>query len=146
MRRFCALTLAPVMALAFFFVGTPAANAFGAEVLGCAWWNDPWVANNCGSSVGLVTFSAHNLSGTYSYNWTFTLGGNPITFAPCNGTQSACLNSGCTATSSTCAINDDGAKRDSTLVASLRLTQAGQSRTITATAIVEASSSDCRTC
>ncbi|HJQ01026.1 MAG TPA: hypothetical protein VJ851_05460 [Jatrophihabitans sp.] len=134
MRRFWTLLLTPVLAVAFFMVGSPAANAFGAEVLGCSWNSGPWIANNCGGSDGLLTFSAHNLSGTYSYSWTLT------------GYPSLTIVSGCTATSSTCTVDTgDGALRDHTLTASLTLTQSGQSRTITAKATVYANG-DCLTC
>jgi hypothetical protein len=42
--------------MAFFLVGSPAANAFGSEVLGCAWNGGTWIANNCGGGVDNLTF------------------------------------------------------------------------------------------
>jgi hypothetical protein len=133
MRRFWTLLLTPVLTLAFFVLGSPAANAFGSEVLGCD-WGTGWVANNCGGGNGLVTFSAHNLSGTYSYSWTLT------------GYGATNISSGCTATSSTCTVNTgNGGLNDRTLTASLTLTQSGRSRTITAQATVWASG-DCLKC
>jgi hypothetical protein len=82
-----------VLAVTCFLVRSPAANAFGAEVLGCSWNGGAWIANDCGYGDGDVTFSAHNLSGSHSY---------PL--------------------------------HDKLITASLRPTQSGQSRTVTATA------------
>jgi hypothetical protein len=125
MRRFWTLLLTPVLALAFFMVASPNANAFGAEVLGCSWGSGPWIANNCGGGDYTLTFSAHNLSGTYSYSWTLT------------GSSTTTITSGCTATSSTCTVNADPlGRQDQTLTASLTLTQSGRSRTITAQATI----------
>ena len=133
MRRFWTLLLTPVLALAFFLVGNPAANAFGSEVLGCAWNGGTWVANNCGGGVDNLTFSPHNLSGSYSYSWTVKYGASTVT-SPCTSGIEPCILSGCTTTSSTCTIyaEDPYPLHDKVITASLRLTQSGQSRTITA--------------
>jgi hypothetical protein len=144
MRRFWTLLLTPVLALAFFMVASPAANAFGGEVLGCSWGSSAWVANNCGGGYDLVTFSAHNLSGTYSYSWTIK---NDFgsTINACNGVTFPCLYSGCTTTSSSCTLNAYGPTHDRVYTASLQLTQSGQSRTITAQATGFADP-PCKTC
>ncbi|MEO6500365.1 MAG: hypothetical protein ABIQ09_00460 [Jatrophihabitantaceae bacterium] len=138
MRKFWSLALASVLALATFFLVSPAANAFGAEVLGCKYGTTSWTANSCGPGLGVVTFSPNNLSGDYSYGWTITEG-VPIT-TPCSSTSGApCISAGCTTTSSTCAVKvqpSQAAQRR--IVASLVLYQSGQSRTIQATAIVAA--------
>lgn len=133
MRRFWTLLLAPVLAMTFFIVASPAAHAFGAEVLGCSWNGGSWIANNCGGNNGLVTFSARNLSGSYSYSWTLKVNSSTISNG-CNGVSEPCIYSGCTTTSSTCTVSTYGALHDRVLTASLRLTQSGQSRTITAQA------------
>jgi hypothetical protein len=132
MRRFWTLLLTPVLTLAFFMAGSPAANAFGAEVLGCSWGSGPWIANDCGGGDGLVTFSAHYLSGSYSYSWTLN--------------RSVTIISGCNATSSTCTVDPPvlGLK-PGLLRATLTLTQSGQSRTISAVAELDYNA-DCRTC
>jgi len=76
MRKLLAAAVALVSALAFFVVGSPAANAFGSEVLGCYVENPPWLANSCDSAgnepaYGLtpIYFSPHNTSGTYTTSW-----------------------------------------------------------------------------
>lgn len=132
MRRFSTLLLTSVLALAFFVARSPAANAFGGEVLGCAWSGSAWIANDCGTGTGPITFSAHNLSGSYSYSWTLNWS-KPII-------------SGCTATSSTCTVDAGTAGlRPRTLRATLTLTQSGQSRTISAQATIDYNI-DCTTC
>ena len=87
MRRFWAVVLAAVLALAFFIVGNPAANAFGSEVLGCSIKGATWTANSCtaagghGDPVG-IQYSPRNLSGAYSMSWIVTDPyGNTITQA-----------------------------------------------------------------
>jgi hypothetical protein len=132
MRRLWTLLVTPLLALAVFLVGNPAANAFGSEVLGCAWDGGSWIANNCGSGTAEVTFSAHNLSGSSTYSWTLTIGGS--TFSNSCAGVTPCIVSGCTATSSSCTVADDEFVHSRVLTASLQLTQAGHSRTITATA------------
>lgn len=138
MRRFWALALTSIFALALFVLGTPAANAFGAEVLGCKFGSaSSWTANSCSGSYG-VTFSPSNLSGTYTFGWTVTQNGTPITNMCSSGTGGACIDSGCTATSSTCTVYPQASLYSTeTAVATLVLTQSGQSRTIQATATVD---------
>jgi hypothetical protein len=134
MRKFWTLALTPLLALAFFLVGAPSANAFGSEVLGCAWNGGGWVASNCGGGSGQVVFSAHNLSGSYSYSWTIVndLG---YSYGPCTG-ATPCIISGCTATSSTCTLAAEGPLHDRVVTASLTLHQSGLSRTIQAKATI----------
>lgn len=135
MRIFRNLVLAPVLALAFFVVGTPAANAFGTEVLGCKYGSASWTANSCSGAFDLVTFSPSNLSGSYSYGWTLTQNGNTVTNICGSGAYGTCISSGCTSTSSTCTVDIQGTLHyTTTVVASLVLTQSGQSRTIQASA------------
>ena len=148
MRKLWAAVLSPVLALAFFVMGSPAANAFGSEVLGCGYPGSTWTATQC-SGVGgnLVQFVPHYLSGTYSYQWTLTYSsGTPIT-ATCSATSPVpCISSGCTSTSSSCTILTQDALQTKTYVATLRLTQAGKSRTIQASAVVTPYPEPCRTC
>ena len=135
MRKFWTLMLAPVVALAFFVLGTPAAHAFGTEVLGCTFGSASWTANSCSGPYGDATFSPSNLSGAYSYGWTITQYGAPVTNVCGSGTYGTCIYSGCTATSSTCSVNIAGNLYSSeTVVATLVLTQSGQSRSIQASA------------
>lgn len=147
MRRFVTFLLSPVLALAFFLAGSPAANAFGSEVLGCAWNGGPWIANNCGSNNYNLTFSARNLSGSYSYSWTVKYASSTLT-TPCGSGIDPCILSGCTATSSSCTIYADNPwpAGDKVVTASLRLTQSGQSRTITASATNDSFTPACPTC
>ncbi len=146
MRRFLTLLLTPLLVLTFFLADSPAANAFGSEVLGCSWNGGPWVANGCGASDGSLTFSPHNLSGTYSYSWTITYGAFTVTNTCGNGLE-PCL-SGCTTTSSSCTILADNPwpAQSKPVTASLQLTQSGQSRTITASATVYSYKPDCTRC
>ncbi|MEO7260523.1 MAG: hypothetical protein ABI047_04610 [Jatrophihabitantaceae bacterium] len=147
MRRFWTLVLTPVLALAFFLAGSPAANAFGSEVLGCAWNGGSWVANNCGSSTGNLAFSPHNLSGSYSYSWTVTYGASTVT-TPCASGIEPCILSGCTATSSSCTVYADNPYplTNRVITARLQLTQSGQSRTITASGTAYSSKPACPLC
>jgi hypothetical protein len=147
MCRFRTLLLAPLLALALLLVGIPSANAFGGEVLGCAWNGGSWTANNCGGSDGTLTFSAHNLSGSYSYSWTVTYGPSTVT-TPCTSGIEPCIQSGCTATSSSCTVFADNPYplHDKVITASLRLTQSGQSRTITASATALSYKDPCPLC
>jgi hypothetical protein len=147
MRRFWSLLLTPVLTVAFFLAGSPAANAFGSEVLGCAWNARAWTANNCGYGTGTITFSPVNLSGSYSYSWTVTYGGSVVT-TPCSSGIEPCILSGCTATSSSCAVYADNPYplKDRVITASLQLTQSGQSRTITASGTAKSSTPTCPTC
>jgi hypothetical protein len=133
MRKLWTLLLTPILVLAFCLVSAPNANAFGSEVLGCD-WGTGWVANNCGGGSGTLVFSAHNLSGSYSYSWTIKndLGNS---YGPCTG-ATPCITSGCTATSSTCTLAAEGPLHDRVVTATLTLTQSGLSRTITAQATI----------
>jgi hypothetical protein len=72
MRKLLTAVSALVAALAFFVVGSPSANAFGSEVLGCD-AGLGWTANSCSDlgsqpngTVIIVDFSAANTSGTYT--------------------------------------------------------------------------------
>jgi hypothetical protein len=142
MRRLWAAALTPVLGLAFLVMGSGPANAFGSEVLGCAFQGSTWTASSC-AGYDSATFSVHNLSGTYSYAWTFTIGG--LNWAPKScGSSSPCVQSGCTTTSSTCTVND-WPLHDQTITATVRLTQSGQSRTIQASALYY-SDPPCLTC
>jgi len=148
MRKLWTGALTALLTLAFFVVGTPAAQAFGGEVLGCGYYGSTWTANQCsGIGGGDEKFSAHYLSGTYSYQWTLTYSsGTPITSSCSPLTTTPCIQSGCTSTSSTCTILTQDALQTKTYVATLRLTQSGQSRTIQASAVVTPYPEPCRTC
>lgn len=138
MRRLRTLVLAPVCALALFVLGAPAAHAFGTEVLGCTFGTSAWTANSCGPGLGVVEFSPNNLSGSYSYGWTIVHDGSTVTTVCSSTTGAPCLYSGCTASSSTCQVRTAGSPYSTRqVVATLVLTQSGQSRTIQATATVD---------
>jgi hypothetical protein len=139
MRKLWTRALAPVFALAVFMLGTPAANAFGTEVLGCTFGTAAaWTANSCSAAYGDPTFSPSNLSGTYTFAWTATQNGSPITNPCSSGAGGACISSGCTSTSSTCSVDIAGSLYSSqTAIVTLVLTQSGQSRTIQASATVD---------
>jgi hypothetical protein len=147
MCRFRTLLLTAVLALAFLLVGIPAANAFGSEVLGCAWNGGSWTANNCGSSDGTLTFSAQNLTGSYSYSWTVTYGASTLTTL-CGSGIEPCIQSGCTATSSSCTVYADNPYplHDKVITASLTLKQSGQSRTVTASGTAYSYKDPCPLC
>ena len=149
MRRW--LISALVVALTGFFMvlSSPTANALGSEVLGCGFApNYTWSANQCtgNDSTAWVQFSAHYLSGAYSYQWSITDGyGAPIT-RTCTGlpaTDQGCLYSGCTASSSTCTVTLEDQPSVLIYTASLRLTQSGQSRTIQAAATANPEKEPC---
>jgi hypothetical protein len=146
MRKLRPLALTPVLALAFFVLGTAPAHAFGSEVLGCQVSQaglppGTWTANSCGigrtsDDYYWIAYSPQNLSGTYTFAWTLTLpSGNTVT-TPCTATTGPCIDSGCTSTSSTCVLKVPNPPRDRTYVASLVLTQSGLSRTIQAQALI----------
>jgi hypothetical protein len=146
MRKLFGLAFSCVLAVALLVLGSPAANAFGSEVLGCAFVSDglSWTANSCAGGGGEshvinhIQYSPHNLSGTYSMHWTAGDSvGNPIT-ATCSTGILPCIESGCTSTSTTCAIETNTPAQAKTYTASLQLTQFGQTRTIRASATVEA--------
>ena len=143
MRKLWAAVLAPVLALAFFVVGSPAANAFGSEVLGCHVNDGTWTANSCvggGLNTGdlnSIFFDPHNLSGTYAMQWTVNNpDGGTITMTCGTSIIGPCIARGCTSTSTTCFIRARNRAVDKTFTATLRLTQSGQSRTIQASATI----------
>jgi hypothetical protein len=144
MRKLSALTVAFVLVLAFFVVGSPPANAFGSEVLGCAFDSSQWTDNACTASyqtghVSIVHFTLHNVSGNYdSRAWTLTQGfGVPLT-SSCDGVTFPCIYSGCTSSFMTCDVQNRTGPNDRYVVASLQLTQSGQSRTYVAQATLRA--------
>jgi hypothetical protein len=158
MRKLLTAVFALVAALAFFVVGSPSANAFGSEVLGCD-AGLGWTANSC-SDLGSqsngtfisVDFSAANTSGTYATSWVVKFaGGVPITQAcsiyynnaPCISSP----NSGsCGAASTWCQIVVRVGSTNKTLTAALTLTQSGRTRTITAAATIQEGTGPCPTC
>lgn len=147
MRRMWAAALAPALAVVFLMLGSAPASAFGGEVLGCGFNPPAWTANSCAGADDL-TFAVHNLSGTYTYAWTITNDRGTVITRICysGGVLTVpCIQSGCTATSSTCELDVYGFSRDITYTASLRLTQAGLSRTLQAQALAYADPA-CRTC
>jgi hypothetical protein len=139
MRKLWAMVLAPLLTLAFFVVGSPAANAFGSEVLGCAFDSGAWTANSCTGGgdgwVSVIHYSPHNLSGAYSTSWTVT-GPSAAVTGNCSTTPVPCIYSGCTASSTTCDIKARSQTTIKTYTASLSLTQSGLTRTIQAQASV----------
>jgi hypothetical protein len=141
MRKAWAAALAPLLAIAFMLLGTGPANAFGSEVLGCSVDSATWTASTCGGGGSLgdtdwITYSPHNLSGTYSYKWTITNSAGTAITASCSTTTGPCIYGGCTATQSTCTVQATTGKNDKTFTATLVLTQSGLSRTIKATATI----------
>ena len=145
MRRLWAAALAPALGLAFVVMASGPADAFGSEVLGCWFTPQTWTAGSCTGQTQAI-YSVHNLSGTYSYAWTFTMKGTPLALSSCappNG--GACIASGCTATSSTCTVNDSPLV-DRTITATVRLTQSGLSRSISASATFQPDGGTCGGC
>jgi hypothetical protein len=151
MRKLLTAVSALIAALAFFVVGSPSANAFGSEVLGCD-VGGFWSANSCASSgtqttytVLLVNFTPHNTSGTYTTAWSVTnqKSGAAVTQS-CNTTYSnnPCIagTNSCTSGSMTCTIAVLVGINDKAFTAALTLTQSGRTRTITATATIYAGS------
>ena len=158
MRKLLTAVSALVAALAFFVVGSPSANAFGSEVLGCD-AGLGWTANSCSDlgsqsngTVILVDFSAANTSGTYTTSWVVKLGSSiPITQACSVGyNNTPCVssyNSGsCGAASTWCQIAVRVSSNTKTLSAALTLTQSGHTRTITAAATIQEGTGPCNTC
>jgi hypothetical protein len=145
MRKLLAGACALIVTLALLITGAPSANAFGTEVLGCS-VNYSWTANSCSSNAALgynttvyINFSPHNLSGTYATSWTITTGSGATVTQNCTAYNTLCIASGCTASSLACQIRWSVGFQDRTLTAALKLTQSGQTRTVTAQAtIVEA--------
>jgi hypothetical protein len=144
MRRSWALLLTPVLAMFFFVFGSPSANAFGSEVLGCAFDNSAWSANSCsgggdfGNGIYVIHFTPHNMSGTYSTSWTvFNNTSGTFVTGSCGGTSvTNCIWSGCTASATTCDLGAGEGARDRTYTVTLTLTQSGQTRSIQASALV----------
>jgi len=146
MRRLWTLILTPVLALGLLLFQAPAASAFGTEVLGCAFgvYSDAdWTANSCeGSGAGGTTetvyFWPHNMSGSYTWNWTVTKQ-NGTALPDCSGI----LRSNCIldcATIDGCEIRVRfSTLQSSTVIVKLQLTQSGQTRTISAKALVDQS-------
>jgi hypothetical protein len=150
MRKLCTAALALFSALAFLSVGSPSANAFGSEVLGCSFDSGAWTANSCfgGDNPGVIEqlyFVPHNLSGSYTMSWTVT---NKFGAAVgnCGSGGTNCISAGCTSTSISCYLSTSTGINDKTFTATLTLTQSGQTRTISATATVYGDSSTCLKC
>jgi hypothetical protein len=157
--RACAV-LGAVSLAAFAFIGVAsAANAAsssssftGSEVLGCAFDSGPWTANSCnifGTSgdIDVAHFVPYNLSGTYTMRWTVT-GPSGSALSNCSSTVTYnCISGGCTSTSTTCDVNTRAGKNDHIYTASLKLTQSGVTKTISASAVVYGDgSSGCPLC
>ncbi|HST47426.1 hypothetical protein [Jatrophihabitans sp.] len=146
MRKLLTAVSALVAALAFFVVGSPSANAFGSEVLGCD-AGGAWSANSCESSalpayhLVTVNFSPHNTSGTYSTSW-YVHNANGVAITQscyANYGNTPCFNGSCPAGSMQCSIVVRvGPTNDKVFTAALTLTQSGQTRTITAAATIPA--------
>lgn len=156
MRKLWALLFSSILTLALLVLGSAPAQAFGSEVLGCGVGYDSvsssWTANSCGTGASaadyyFISYSPHNLSGAYSYQWTLTSiykNGSGTLTSKCTTTpMGACIYSGCTVTSSTCIIKVVNPPSDRTYIASLRLTQSGQSRTIQAQALITGDPGTC---
>jgi len=143
MRKLYAAAVALLVALACFIVASPPASAFGSEVLGCSFDSSAWTANSCeDGGDGLphvVHFSAHNLSGTYTMSWTASV-------SNCSSTLTInCVSAGCTSTSTTCDLKVHDGHAIKTFTVNLKLTQSGQTRTISASAVVDPNN-DCIRC
>ena len=139
-----------MLALAFFIVGSPAANAFGSEVLGCSVDSAAWTAYSCGgggTGLSLIHYSPQNLSGTYSKSWTLIDQTGSTYTRICSGstdstTIAPCIYRGCTSSSTICEVKArSGPTNDRVYTARLRLTQSGLTRTIEADAVLYASDS-----
>jgi len=154
MRQLWIAALALLSALIFLIVGSPSANAFGSEVLGCD-AGTGWTANSCssyyylidGQTVG-VAFSPSNMSGSYTTSWTLTTDTGTSITQTCTSTYSntPCIiaNAGCTAGSLACHIMARSGGPD--INAALRLTQSGRTRTVTAHATIYDTIDQCHTC
>jgi hypothetical protein len=146
MRKLLTAVFALVAALAFFMVGNPSANAFGSEVLDCD-AGGVFLPNSCASTgtqanytLMLVNFSPENTSGTYSTSWAVTnQAGTAIT-------QSCTVTYGNASGSMWCQIAVRVGANDKNYTAALTLTQSGQTRTVTATATIQAGTGSCPRC
>lgn len=158
MRKLLIAVFAVVAALAFFVVGSPAANAFGGEVLACD-AGGAYVPNSCYSTgtqangtLMLVNFSPENTSGTYSTSWAVTNQVGTAITQSCTVTygNAPCIsspNSGsCASGSMWCQIAVHVGANDKNYTAALTLTQSGQTRTVTATATIQAGTGSCPRC
>lgn len=155
MRKLLTAAFALLAALAFFVVGSPSANAFGTEVLGCD-AGGFWSANSCMTSgtqanytVILVNFSAHNTSGTYTTSWAIHNANGVAVTQSCIVTygNTPCISGSCPAGSLQCQIAVRvGPSNDKVFTAALTLTQSGRTRTISAAATIQAGSGPCNTC
>ena len=110
----------------------------GNEILGCAFDSSAWTANSCALSgtlgdIDVAHFVPHNLSGSYTMSWTVT--GPSGALSNCS-TGYNCISAGCTSTSTTCDITVRTGLNDHTYTATLKLTQSGVTKTISASAIV----------
>ena len=127
--------------MAFVMAGGGAANAFGSEVLACSVDGFPLTANACYgypqkvNAPNPVTFSPQGLSGAYTYSWTVIGPNGSAITAHCTNYTLACIDSGC-GTASYCNIYVPTGFHDKTATATLRLTQSGQTRFITAQATI----------
>lgn len=144
MRKLWTLALTPLLSLAFLMVGSGPANAFGSEVLGCSVNAATWTAGSCqGGGVGYdgatvsITYSLHNLSGSYSYRWSIYVDGNLN-----SNYTSACTN----AASCTIQVKDNA--YDYFYRADVVVTQSGRSETLSAQAKILGwwINDPCRTC
>ncbi|HJQ00334.1 MAG TPA: hypothetical protein VJ851_01930 [Jatrophihabitans sp.] len=118
-----------------------------------------WSANSCISTgtqatytVMLVNFSPENTSGTYTTSWavhnangvavtqscTVTYGNTPCIPSPNSGS--------CAAGSMWCQIAVRVGPNDKAFTAALTLTQSGRTRTISATATIQAGTGACNKC
>ncbi|MEO7260851.1 MAG: hypothetical protein ABI047_06295 [Jatrophihabitantaceae bacterium] len=142
MRKLWTAALAFVSALAFFIVGSPSANAFGGEVLGCS-VSFGWTADSCTSYAGLsagqtlyVNFEPQNLSGAYTSSWAITGPGGAVT-GSCSTGSFTCIFTGCTAGSLSCQVRTKVSSGPYAITAALTLTQSGQTRTVSAVANIK---------
>jgi len=87
-----------------------------------------------GTLVG-VNFYPTNLSGTYGWSWTAYDNGVLVTTQCVSPNNVGCIESGCTATSHQCVVQDHVGTGDS-ITTYLTLTQSGRSETLTATATI----------
>ncbi|HJQ03364.1 MAG TPA: Ig domain-containing protein [Jatrophihabitans sp.] len=128
------------------FSWTITSGGGGNEVLGCGFDSGPWTANSCNISgtlgdIDVANFVPHNLSGTYTMSWTVT-GPSGTALSNCSSTVTYnCLSGGCTSTSTYCNVTVRTGKNDHTYNASLKLTQSGVTKTISASAVVYGDSS-----
>lgn len=143
MRKLWTAALALVSALAFFVVGSPSANAFGGEVLGCS-VSFSWTAGSCTSYAGLsagqtlfVNYEPRDLSGAYTTSWAITGPSGAVTASCTTNTYSTCVYSGCTAGSLACQVRTKVGAEPYAITAALTLTQSGQTRTVSAVANIK---------